>query len=382
MNLVAIAPLAEQEPYRQLVAQHGSPLMVLDCDTLRDRYRELSRALPRVRLYFAIKSLSEPAVLKTFMAEGSGFDVATTGELELLRSVGAERSDVIHTHPIKRDQDIRDGLAFGCTTFVADNLDELRKFVPYKDQAEILLRVSFRSLEATIDLSRKFGCSPERVPELLADASDLGLKICGLSFHVGSQSLTAAAHVDAINVCRTFFEDKSVKGTGHLRILDIGGGLPVDYGRQQMDLVAFCEPINEALDTYPDGVRFYAEPGRVLSAPCMISISSIVGRAERAGLWWYYMDDGVYGAYSGQIFDHAAYPMTVFSDSDEVNPSVLAGPTCDVIDIISELAMLPELGMGDIVVGEMMGAYSIVTACEFNSIPKPKLVVLNGGHEA
>lgn len=377
MNLVAIAPLAEQEPYRQLVEQHGSPLMVLDCETLRQRYRELARALPGVRLFFAIKSLSEPAVLKTLLAEGSGFDVATTGELNLLRSVGAEGADVIHTHPIKRDQDIRDGLDFGCRIFVADNLDEMHKFVPYRDQAEILLRVSFRSLEATIDLSRKFGCSPERVPEMLAAASELGLKVCGLSFHVGSQSITAAAHVDAIGVCQSFFEDKSLEGAAHLRILDIGGGLPVDYGRQQMDLEAFCAPINEALGAYPEGVRFIAEPGRVLSAPCMISIASIVGRAERADLWWYYLDDGVYGAYSGQIFDHAAYPMTVFSDADGVRPSVLAGPTCDVIDIISELAMLPELDIGDIVVGEQMGAYSIVTACEFNSIPKPKLVVLN-----
>lgn len=377
MNLVSIAPTDAQSPYRQLVEEHGSPLMVLDCEALRRRYRELCTALPNVRMYYAIKSLSALPVLETLQAEGAAFDVATTGELKLLEQIGADPAATIHTHPIKRDRDIRDALAFGCTTFVADNIDELRKFIPYREQANILLRVSFRSKDATIDLSRKFGCSPERVPELLEQAAELGLSVIGLSFHVGSQSITAAAHAEAIDVCRPFFENPAETGAGQLSILDIGGGLPVDYNRHDLDLVEFCEPIRDALAAYPAQVSFIAEPGRVLSAPCMISISTIMGRAVRADLWWYYLDDGVYGAYSGQIFDHAFYPITVFSDHDDVHPSVLAGPTCDSIDVISELAMLPALEIGDLVVGEQMGAYTWVTACEFNSIPLPKLVVLN-----
>jgi ornithine decarboxylase len=377
MNLVSIAPKSAQLDYQNLVAEHGSPLMVLDCEVLRQRYRELCRALPGVRMFYAIKSLSALPVLETLQAEGSGFDVATTGEIRLLEKIGADPAETIHTHPIKRDQDIRDALAFGCNTFVADNIDELKKFLPFAGQARILLRVSFRSKDATIDLSRKFGCSPERVPELLEQAAELGLTVVGLSFHVGSQSVTAAAHAEAIDVCRPFFENQQAEGAGQLRILDIGGGLPVDYNRQELDLEEFCAPIRAALEAYPEGVQFIAEPGRVLSAPCIISISTIMGRAVRADLWWYYLDDGVYGAYSGQIFDHAFYPITVFSDHEETHPSVLAGPTCDVIDVISELAMLPTLEIGDLVVGEQMGAYTWVTACEFNSIPLPKLVVLN-----
>ena len=118
--------------------------MVLDCEVLRQRYRELKLALPHVGLFYAIKSLPEPAVLVTLLQEGAGFDVATTGELGLMRSVGARPDTTIHTHPIKRDQDIRDALEFGCTTFVIDNIDELLKFTVYREQAELLLRVSFR----------------------------------------------------------------------------------------------------------------------------------------------------------------------------------------------------------------------------------------------
>jgi ornithine decarboxylase len=56
---------------------------------------------------------------------------------------------------------------------------------------------------------------------------------------------------------------------------------------------------------------------------------------------------------------------------------VLAGPTCDSIDVITELAALPQLAIGDIVVGEMMGAYTLATACAFNSIPLPKMIAVN-----
>ncbi len=377
MNLVSIGKKQDEAPYRQLVEQYGSPVMVLDCEVLRQRYRELKLALPNVGLFYAIKSLPEPAVLVTLLQAGAGFDVATTGELGLMRMVGARPEATIHTHPIKRDQDIRDALEFGCTTFVIDNIDELMKFTAYREQAELLLRVSFRGKDAAIDLSRKFGCGRQNVPEMLAEAAKLGIKIKGLSFHVGSQSMTSAAHVDAIQACRPFFTKGKYAGAEHLTVLDIGGGLPVDYTRHGLDLGEFCKPINAALVEYPESVRIIAEPGRVLSAPIMTSVSTVMGRALRGGLWWYYLDDGVYGAYSGQIFDHAEYPITVFSDDVDLHPSVLAGPTCDSIDVITELAMLPAMNIGDLVVGEQMGAYTMATACEFNSIPKPKLVVLN-----
>ena len=76
----------------------------------------------------------------------------------------------IHTHPIKRDSDIRDALRFGVTTFVADNPDEIRKFVRYRKRAELLLRVCFRSPTAVCDLSKKFGCEPGAVLGLIEQA--------------------------------------------------------------------------------------------------------------------------------------------------------------------------------------------------------------------
>jgi ornithine decarboxylase len=377
MNVVTIESRQAEAPWRKLVEQYGSPLLVFDCQKLRDTFRSLQQALPGVDLYYAIKSLSAVPVLEVLKAEGANFDIATTGEIRLMQQIGADPAKTIHTHPIKRDQDIRDALEFGCSVFVVDNPDELAKFKPYAGRVRILLRVSFRARQVNSDLSRKFGCAPRNIPMMLALARDYGIEIMGLSFHVGSQCLDTDAHVKAIHECRDYFGNDSLPGAEHLRVLDIGGGFPADYAQEGLDLVEYCRPIVEALADYPESVRIIAEPGRVLSAPCITAISTVIGRAERIAANWYYLDDGVYGSYSGQIYDHAHYPLTLFSDDGETSTGVLTGPTCDSIDVVLEEGELPNLQIGDLVVGRMMGAYTLVTSCEFNSLPIPRLVSTN-----
>lgn len=377
MNLFTIADKSAELPFRELVEQYGSPLLVLDCNVLRAGYRALRDALPGVELFYAIKSLPERAALAALAAEGANFDIATSGEIELLRSIGADPAATIHTHPIKRDQDIRDALDFGTTIFVVDNIDELAKFEAYRSRARVLLRVSFRGKQVKCDLSRKFGCDPADIPWLLTQAAAHGVEVVGLSFHVGSQSGDSNGHVAAIEACRAYFSDTSLAGTEHLHILDIGGGFPADYARSGLDIAAFCRPIRDALASLPGYVRVIAEPGRVLSAPSVRSISTVVGRARRGDATWYYLDDGVYGAYSGQIFDHVHYPITVFGDAGVTSTGVLAGPTCDSIDVVLEGAEMPLLEIGDLVLGEMMGAYTLASATEFNSIPKPRMIAID-----
>lgn len=373
-SLVLVAAKAQATPFVDLVAQHGSPLLILDCDVLRAQYRALQAALPEVRLYYAIKSMPHPDALAALAAEGAAFDIATTGEIEMLRGVGVNPSETIHTHPIKREQDILDALEFGCDVFVVDNVDELAKFEPFADRVRLLLRVAFRGQGVVSDLSKKFGCDPASIPFLLSEASRLGITVVGLSFHVGSQSPTPDAHVGAIEACRPYFEESALAGTSTLKILDIGGGFPADYGGEGCS-EDFYAPIRRALAQYPEQVQMIAEPGRVLSAPSMIAISTVMGRAKRGEQMWYYLDDGVYGSYSGQIYDHARYPLMVFSDSDTRESSVLSGPTCDSIDVIAEDVELPELEIGDLLVGSQMGAYTMASASEFNSIPKAKVIV-------
>jgi len=361
---------------RRLVREFGSPLLIIDCERIRQQYRSLQRALPGVDLHYALKPLPHPAVVQTVLDEGGFLDLATTGEVELVAKLGADPKLCIHTHPIKRDVDIRSALARGVKVFVADNPDELRKFVPYAKQAEVLLRVSFRSPGAVCDLSRKFGCDPENLLALARKAHDLGLIVRGLSFHVGSQAADSSKHVEAIEACARLLAAARREKLGPCDTLDIGGGFPIDYSQRAPVIQKFCAPIRAALAKLPKRVRVIAEPGRYIAGPAAIGVASVMGRAEREGLWWYYLDDGLYGSYSGQLFDHARYPIEALKRGKR-HPSVLAGPTCDSIDVISENILLPELEPGDLIVGRAMGAYTWASASEFNFFPKATVVSVN-----
>ena len=361
-----------------LVRAYGSPLLVLDCEVIRRQYRALRSALPDVALYYALKPLPERAVVEVLSEEGACFDLATTGEVELVRAAGIPAARCIHTHPIKRDSDIRAALDFGVRTFVADNPDELDKFVPYADRVELLLRISFRSPAAVVDLSRKFGCSPGKAGMLIDLARSLGLSVAGLSFHVGSQSRRPDTKLRAIEACAALLEERLGLGIESPATLDIGGGFPIDYLEPAQPIDAFCGPIRRALAGLPEGTRVIAEPGRFIAGPAGTLLTSVMGRAQRDGRWWYYLDDGLYGSFSGQLFDHARYPIEPLrSGSGERVHAVLAGPTCDSIDVIAEDIELPLLQAGDVLVGRQMGAYTTASATDFNFFPRARTVVVN-----
>ncbi|MGL6223114.1 MAG: type III PLP-dependent enzyme, partial [Steroidobacteraceae bacterium] len=243
--------MARVSDFHALVAQHGSPLLLLDCAVVRRQYRALQAALPGVQLFYALKPLPHPAVVAELRDIGGCFDVATTGEIKLIKAAGVAADRCIHTHPIKTDADIRAALRFGIRTFVADNPDELRKFVPHRKRAEVLLRLSFRDPTAVVDLSRKFGCEPAAVPPLLRLARELGVNVRGFSFHVGSQVAEPKKYVEAIGVCAELIAQARAVGHDALDLLDIGGGFPIAYGGEVPPIREFCRPIRAALKSLP-----------------------------------------------------------------------------------------------------------------------------------
>src|SRR5665213_1384252 len=262
-------------------------------------------------------------------------------------------------------------------SFVADNADEVRKFARFTEHTELLLRVSFRATGAVCDLSRKFGADPQDVLGLARLAADLGIQIRGLSFHAGSQVPDASKHVEAIDACARLIAAARRERLGNFDTLDIGGGFPIPYEKPTLDIAPFCAPIRRALARRTARVRIIAEPGRFIVGPAAIGVAAVIGRARREGRWWYYLDDGLYGSYSGQLYDHARYPVESLRQGGPLLPSVLAGPTCDSIDVIAENLMLPHLKSGDLIVGRSMGAYTWASASEFNFFPKATVISVN-----
>lgn len=361
---------------KRLQSGGKSPFVVLNLVKLRDNIKSLKKCLPDVEIHYAIKSLSDEHVLSCIHLVGCKFDVATSGEIKILEKLGVNGEDCIHTHPIKKISEIQYAIDYGIKTFVVDNIDELQKFIHFKDQVEILLRVSFRAKTALVDLSKKFGCKVDDADYILSKAKEYGIIVKGLSFHVGSQTKNPDDHVTAIKECT-----KIINNHPTLTVLDIGGGFPAVYDSSDMDIKTFTVPIREALSLVPKHVKLICEPGRHLVANIGTAYMTIVGKAIRDGIQWYYVDDGVYGTFSGKIYDHIKYDVKAFGDYPEnatLAPCILAGPTCDSIDIIQEDAMLPidELEIGDMLYSINVGAYTLVTASTFNSLPLPNVLYI------
>lgn len=360
---------------KNLVAIHGTPTLFLSENRLREGYRSLRNALPGVTLYYSVKSNAAPQIISILSNEGSNFDICSNGEIDIIKNCAVAPQRCIHTHPIKRDSDITYAIDYGVTTFVADNEYELEKFVPYKRQVRILIRMSIQNPGCLVNLSQKFGVMPEKTWPLIHKAAKLGLNVAGICFHVGSQNENALKYIEGLEYCRDIYRKAALHGID-FDTIDIGGGFPIGYLTSAIPIVSFCQPINEYLERFFANYHIIAEPGRFISGPSMSLATRVIGKAFRNGLWWYYLDDGMYGSFSGKMYDHADYPMWV-ERSGQRFTSVLAGPTCDSIDVVYENISLPQLEIGDLLIFNSMGAYTSASASNFNGFPKAKIVVIN-----
>ncbi len=370
------------EPYQPdaleaLATQFGSPLFVIDCDRLRRQYHALAGALPGVDLHYALKPLPDRTVVQVLAREGAWFDLATNGEVDLVRDAGIPPARCIHSHPIKRGSDIRHALDCGVKNFVVDNAEEIAKFDASRKRVRLLLRISFRNPDTVIDLSRKFGCDADAAVGLVEFAEKRGIRIVGFSFHAGSQLVKPDKYVEAIDTCGRLIAEARERGFP-LEVLDIGGGFPIDYREPVPAIEGYCAPIREALGRLPPGLRLIAEPGRFVCGPAVIAISTVMGRAKREGRWWYYLDDGLYGTFSGQLYDKMHFPIEPLAAPDRPRePCVISGPTCDSLDVISEDLPMPVLEIGERLLARQIGAYTMATATDFNFFPRAKVIAVN-----
>jgi ornithine decarboxylase len=225
-----------------------------------------------------------------------------------------------------------------------------------------------------VNLNYKFGADPQDAEALIDKATSLGFTVSGITFHVGSQSTNPYAYVDTILTCKRIYDLMAIKGV-KMEMLDIGGGFPVKYIENIIPIRKFCEPINDALNNYFPETKVVAEPGRVICGDAAVLITRVIGKSCRNNVQWYYIDDGLYNSFSGKVYDHANYE--VFSEkTDGLTRCVLAGPTCDSFDVIAQDILLPELEIGDLLLVPSMGAYTNVSATEFNMLDKARIITI------
>jgi len=368
-----------------LAREHGTPIVVLDHQILRENYAAFKKHLPKVQAYFAVKANAEPAIVRTLYQAGASFDVASLPEFMLvyenIRHLPAKEQQnfiwdkIIYANPTKPKETLR-ALDRYKPLVTYDNLAELKKIKEYAPHAGVVLRLRVPNTGSMVELSSKFGCDPGEAVDLIMEAFKLGLVVEGISFHVGSQCTNFQNFVQALDISAAVM--KEAKSRGHeIKILDIGGGFPAPYNRHVKPFSALARKINAEIDRlFPDDIQILAEPGRFLVATAATSVARIIGKAVRDGKTCYYIDDSVYHTFSGIIFDHCQYHLNAFRKG-KTEVCAVFGQTCDALDTISLSEVLPDLEVEDLVYSENIGAYSSASATWFNGFPPAKIVHIN-----
>jgi ornithine decarboxylase len=360
---------------RELVKRHGTPLLVIDRRKLIEEYRRFQRLLPRVRLYYAIKANPHPDIIKTFHELGGCYDVASEGEIRHVLMQGVEPQKLIFANTVKRPEALEFSRRTKVGLMTFDNEPEMYKIAKHAPGSRVLARLKVANLGSIVELSLKFGGDQELIVPMLLKARSLGLKPEGISFHVGSQCTNYDNYHRAFEVAAEIVREAEQRGL-KIKTIDIGGGFPIRHFKSdKIDLETFGRQMRRELDRlFPPEIDIIAEPGRALCGPAGMLICRVIGRSIRNNKNYYYLDDGVYGDFSGIVFDHCQYEFHTLVKTPKFL-SILAGPTCDSFDTISLSIELPELDVGSIVYVPNIGAYSCASALTFNGIPPAKVIV-------
>ena len=268
---------------RLILKKHRSPLMLIRRSVLKRQYERFRKCLPDVAPYYAIKANPHPAIIKTFIKLGASFDVASATEIKQVLRLGASPSKIIFANTIKSNEDIGIAKKRRVRLMTFDNEPELYKIAKYHAGARVLVRIKVANEGSMVELSLKFGADPQQAFFLLRKAKALGLVPGGVSFHVGSQSKNVENYLQALEISANIFEESKKNGMP-LKIMDIGGGFPIQHFDNEMGInfERMASQIRKQMkELFDRNVRFIAEPGRFLVGPAGVLVTQVIGRTFR-----------------------------------------------------------------------------------------------------
>lgn len=361
--------LLEQRP--------DTPCLVVDLDMVEENFRRLCSALPLARIYYAVKANPAPDVLRRLHRLGACFDAASIYEIDQCCEIGVSPDEISFGHTIKKEAHIALAYERGIRLFAYDSEAELEKLARAAPGARVYCRFYMTGEGADWPLSEKFGCDPDLVPYLLERAGDLGLVPCGVSFHVGSQQRDLQQWDIAIGKSAALFEAVSARGLD-LDLINLGGGFPAAYRATGPEVEGHCEAIMAAMTKHFGNrlPQMIAEPGRYVAGDAGIIQTEVILIADKSRSGdrrWVYLDIGRFGGLPETMGEAIQYRIRTPYGGAAKGPVVLAGPTCDEVDVLYDKAdyELPlELKVGDRIEFLSAGAYTASYASVgFNGFP-------------
>jgi ornithine decarboxylase len=373
------------ERIKAFSAGKETPFLVIDLDVIKSNYEALRNALPYAKVFYAVKANPHDAVVSSLRDLGSSFDVATRYELDQLLALGIGPERMSFGNTIKKERDIAYFYEKGVRLFVTDSPSDLDKISRAAPGSRVLFRLLTEGLGADWPLSKKFGCHPDLARQLVKLAARLGLEPYGISFHPGSQQRDVGAWSSAITTAGQLFHWAREEAGVELKALNMGGGFPADYVEPTDSLQQYAEDISRFLDNNFKGhmpEEIIIEPGRSMAGDAGVLVSEIVNIAKKSvheRYPWVFLDVGKFGGLIETLDEAIKYPI-YFEGQGKAQEIIIAGPTCDSMDILYEkwtYTMPDTARIGDRVYVLSTGAYTqSYSSISFNGFPPLKAYVL------
>ncbi len=365
-------------PITQLAQRAGgTPFYIYDRRLITERVNYLRRALPKeIRLHYAVKANPMPAVVQHLSSLIDGFDVASSGEMQVALDTPISAKNIGFAGPGKTDKELRQAVAADVTINM-ESEGEMRRIAKIAEESGIQPRVAIR-VNPDFELNssgmsmgggaKQFGVDAERVPAMLKELKSLDLLFVGFQIFWGSQNLNAEAISDAHEKTIGLAIRLSEQTSSDIQHLNIGGGLGIPYfpGDKRLDI----RPIGDHLDKLLLDLRVHfpnvdviTELGRFIVGEAGLFVCEVTDVKESRGEKFIITNGGMHHHLAasgnfGQII-RKNYPVTVGSIGRDAKSEIVTvtGPLCTPLDILAKNIALPPTKPGDLVVVFQSGAY-------------------------
>lgn len=389
----------------QFLEKKETPIFLFSKKQLNVQYQKILKPFLKIgansiNIAFSVKSNPEVQIIRQFLANGSFFEVTSLGEMNRVLETGGDPKKIIYTNIVKLDLTIEQAIRSNIGYYAIDSYHDMQRLEKIAKKVDRKIKVLIRvnplvELESTL-----FSCTGSRskigIPIDLNEQSKFleiisycknssFFSLVGIHVHLGSQIINIESYRRAMKVISElliFLQKRDIK----LSILDIGGGIPVNYGNPTPGPELFALIIKEEFNTILNQLNIIIESGRFLTASAGILIFSIGNiKQDSIGNEIICLDGSFFNTIPDVIVANWSFPIINLITGDNV-PLIkyrLVGATNDTLDSYQDrktldltFVTLQKLSINDKIVFLQAGAYSLSFNSSYCLEKRPKVYFL------
>ena len=367
--------------------QFGSPIYVYDAEKMEHQYKRLTQAfqnVPKLRINYAVKALSNVNILSYMHNLGAGLDTVSIQEVKLGLSAGVPAQMIIFTPNGVSLEEIEEAAALGVQINI-DNLSLLEQFGSKHPDVPVCIRINPHVMaggNANISVGHidsKFGISIHQLPHIVRIVENTGMRINGIHMHTGSDILDIDVFLHAAEILFT-----TAKSFHDLEFLDFGSGFKVPY--HPNDIETNIEELGQKLGErfksfckdYGKELTLAFEPGKFLVSEAGYFLTQVNVVKQTTSTVFAQVNSG---------FNHLIRPMLYGSQHHIENISnpngrerfySVVGYICET-DTFANNRRINEISEGDLLCFHNAGAYCFSMASNYNSRFRPAEIFWHQG---